>query len=73
LANPALTQEKRNAVEMDIDILGLNFDAVVDHRIEYLSELFAYLEYGGYTIDQCRALLNKFPTAFEMGAAKINV
>ncbi len=72
LANPTLTRESRNAVELDIDILGLNFDAIVDHRIEYLSKLFAYLEYGGYTIEQCRALLNKFPTAFEMGATKIN-
>lgn len=71
LVNPLRSEDEFELITKDIFTLGLNYGAVVNLRREKLSPLFADIEFNSGSSTYQNTLLSEFPTAFEMGAAKI--
>jgi hypothetical protein len=57
----------------DINTLGLNFQPIIDYRIEYLKPIVDEVQLGILTIDKARKKLNKFYTAFEMSILSLGL
>ena len=69
--NHFLPNRERNLKEQqlileDINVLGLNFQPIIDYRIDYLKPIIDEVQLGKLTIPNARKKLSVFYTAFEM-------
>ncbi len=57
----------------DINTLGLNFQPIIDYRIEYLKPIIDEVQLGLLTTSNARKKLDKFYTAFEMSILSLGL
>lgn len=57
----------------DINTLGLNFQPIIDYRIDYLKPIIDEVQLGVTTTDNARKKLDKFYTAFEMSILSLGL
>ena len=53
--------------------MGLNFQPIIDYRIEYLKPIIDEVLLGVLKINYARTRLNKFYTAFEMSILSLGL
>lgn len=70
-ANKELEFDLKRKVVEDINILGLNFQPIVDHRQSYPTPLIEDILLGRSTVQDAKASLISFQTAFEMSIKSI--
>ncbi len=73
LPNRNRTIKEQDLILEDINILGLNFQPIIDYRIEYLKPIIDEVQLGIITIAKARQKLNKFYTAFEMSLSSLGL
>jgi hypothetical protein len=69
--NRALAQQK--LIFEDINVLGLNFQPIIDYRKEYLKPIMDDVQLGILSIARAKQKLNKFYTAFEMSLLSLGL
>jgi hypothetical protein len=66
LPNINRSEKEQLLILSDINALGLNFQPIIDYRIEYLNPIIDDIKLGLAPIDETRKKISKFYTAFEM-------
>lgn len=73
LPNRDRTLKDQKLILEDINALGLNFQPIIDYRIEYLKPIIDEVLLGILKISNARTRLNKFYTAFEMSILSLGL
>ena len=73
LPNRDRTLKDQKLILEDINALGLNFQPIIDYRIEYLKPIIDEVLLGILNISNARKELNKFYTAFEMSILSLGL
>jgi hypothetical protein len=73
LPNRNRTTKEQDLILEDVNTLGLNFQPIIDYRIEYLKPIIDEVQLGIITIAKARQKLNKFYTAFEMSLSSLGL
>jgi hypothetical protein len=73
LPNRDRTIVEQKLILEDINTLGLNFQPIIDYRIEYLKPIIDDVHIGVLPIASARKKLNKFYTAFEMSILSLGL
>lgn len=72
-ANSILDFEQQVRVKEDIDILGLNYQPIIDFREKYLNPIILDVQNKQKTLELARKDLIQFKTAFEMSLQNLNL
>ncbi len=73
LPNRNRTIAEQKLILEDINTLGLNFQPIIDYRIEYIKPIIDDVQLGVLSITNARKKLNKFYTAFEMSILSLGL
>jgi hypothetical protein len=73
LPNRDRTITEQRLILDDINTLGLNFQPIIDYRIEYIKPIIDDVQIGVLSITNARKKLNKFYTAFEMSILSLGL
>lgn len=73
LPNRKKSLKDQKLILEDINTLGLNFQPIIDYRVEYLKPIIDEVQLGLLSLTQARRELNKFYTAFEMSILSLGL